>query len=88
MSLSHPYLNPNTIDDINVNDLDDSHLFGIHLNTIKILKKYVIQQLKQIITDLKTDLLHHNKTFHCYQKNHHFLYQKNIISSFKPFLLQ
>ena len=42
-----------------------------------------MQQLKQLIKNLKTKILHHRKICHCYHNNQHLLYQKIIISDFK-----
>ena len=83
MPLSHSDLNSNIIDNINVNDLDNSQFLKLHVNTIKISTQYVIRKLKQLIKNLKTKPLHHNQIWHCYQKNRHYLYIYNIISALK-----
>ena len=52
----------------------------LHVNTIKVTTQNVIKQTKQLITNLKTELLHHNMNHYCYRKNCHLLLQKYIIS--------
>ena len=83
ISLSHSDLNLNTIDDINVNYLDNLWSFETprkhnqNFNTICNTTTQTTRHKPQTI------ILHQNKKNHCYHNNCHFLYQKNIISAFK-----